>query len=37
VAGTAGGALVTDWLAVCRGAVEDVSGVLEELPTRAER
>jgi myo-inositol-1(or 4)-monophosphatase len=28
---------VTDWLAVCRGAVEDVRGVLEELPTRAER
>jgi myo-inositol-1(or 4)-monophosphatase len=28
---------VTDWLAVCRGAVEDIRGVLEELPTRAER
>jgi myo-inositol-1(or 4)-monophosphatase len=28
---------VTDWLAVCRGAVEDVRGVLEELPSRAER
>jgi myo-inositol-1(or 4)-monophosphatase len=28
---------VTDWLAVCRDAVEDVRGVLEELPTRAER
>jgi myo-inositol-1(or 4)-monophosphatase len=28
---------VTDWLAVCREAVEDVRGVLEELPTRAER
>jgi myo-inositol-1(or 4)-monophosphatase len=28
---------VTDWLAVCRGAVEDVRGVLDELPTRAER
>ena len=28
---------MTDWLAVCRGAVEDVHGVLEELPTRAER
>lgn len=26
-----------DWLAVCRGAVEDVRRVLEELPTRAER
>jgi myo-inositol-1(or 4)-monophosphatase len=26
-----------DWLAVCRGAVEDVRTVLEELPTRAER
>jgi myo-inositol-1(or 4)-monophosphatase len=26
-----------DWLAVCRGAVEDVRAVLEELPTRAER
>jgi myo-inositol-1(or 4)-monophosphatase len=28
---------VTDWLAVCREAVADVRGVLEELPTRAER
>jgi len=28
---------VTDWLAVCRDAVEDVRGVLEELPTRDER
>ena len=28
---------MTDWLAVCRGAVADVRGVLEELPTRAER
>jgi myo-inositol-1(or 4)-monophosphatase len=28
---------VTDWLAVCRGAAEDVRGVLEELPSRAER
>jgi myo-inositol-1(or 4)-monophosphatase len=28
---------VTDWLAVCREAVEDVRGVLVELPTRAER
>jgi myo-inositol-1(or 4)-monophosphatase len=28
---------VTDWLAVCREAVEEVRGVLEELPTRAER
>jgi myo-inositol-1(or 4)-monophosphatase len=28
---------VTDWLAVCRDAVEDVRGVLVELPTRAER
>ena len=28
---------MTDWLAVCRGAVEDVRGVLDELPTRAER
>jgi myo-inositol-1(or 4)-monophosphatase len=28
---------VTDWLTVCRGAVEDVRGVLEELPTTAER
>jgi len=28
---------VTDWLAVCRAAVEDVCAVLEELPTRVER
>jgi myo-inositol-1(or 4)-monophosphatase len=28
---------VTDWLAVCRSAAEDVRGVLAELPTRAER
>ena len=28
---------MTDWLAVCRGAVEDVRGVLVELPTRDER
>ncbi|HSD79945.1 MAG TPA: inositol monophosphatase family protein [Solirubrobacteraceae bacterium] len=28
---------MTDWLAVCRAAVEDVRGVLQELPTRAER
>jgi myo-inositol-1(or 4)-monophosphatase len=28
---------VTDWLAVCRGAAEDVRGVLEKLPSRAER
>jgi myo-inositol-1(or 4)-monophosphatase len=28
---------VTDWLAHCRGAVEDVRGVLVELPTRVER
>jgi myo-inositol-1(or 4)-monophosphatase len=28
---------LTDWLAVCREAVEDVRGVLEELPTRVER
>jgi myo-inositol-1(or 4)-monophosphatase len=28
---------VTDWLAVCREAVEDVRAVLEELPTRVER
>jgi len=27
----------SDWLAACRGAVEDVRGVLRELPTRAER
>ena len=28
---------MTDWLAVCRDAVEDVRAVLEELPTRVER
>ena len=28
---------MTDWLEVCREAVADVRGVLEELPTRAER
>jgi myo-inositol-1(or 4)-monophosphatase len=28
---------VTDWLALCRAATADVQGVLEELPTRAER
>jgi myo-inositol-1(or 4)-monophosphatase len=28
---------LTDWLARCRGAVDDVRGVLAELPTRAER
>jgi myo-inositol-1(or 4)-monophosphatase len=28
---------LTDWLATCRAAVEDVRGVLVELPTRAER
>ena len=28
---------MTDWLEVCRGAVEDVRGVLADLPTRAER
>jgi myo-inositol-1(or 4)-monophosphatase len=28
---------VTDWIAVCRGAVEDVKAVLAELPTRLER
>jgi myo-inositol-1(or 4)-monophosphatase len=28
---------VTDWLETCRAAVEDVSGVLAELPTSAER
>jgi myo-inositol-1(or 4)-monophosphatase len=28
---------LTDWLALCRGAVEDVRGVLAELPSRAER
>jgi myo-inositol-1(or 4)-monophosphatase len=29
--------LTTDWLATCRAAVEDVRGVLVELPTRVER
>jgi myo-inositol-1(or 4)-monophosphatase len=28
---------LTDWLALCRGAAEDVRTVLDELPTRAER
>jgi myo-inositol-1(or 4)-monophosphatase len=28
---------LTDWLATCRGAVEDVHAVLAELPTRRER
>jgi myo-inositol-1(or 4)-monophosphatase len=28
---------VTDWVAVCRSAVEDVRAVLQELPTRVER
>jgi len=28
---------LTDWLATCRAAVEDVRGVLAELPTRVER
>ncbi|MDE3190788.1 MAG: hypothetical protein KGL94_08225 [Acidobacteriota bacterium] len=28
---------MTDWLGVCRAAVDDVRGVLEEMPTRAER
>jgi myo-inositol-1(or 4)-monophosphatase len=28
---------VTDWLAVCRAAVDDVNGVLAALPTRFER
>jgi myo-inositol-1(or 4)-monophosphatase len=28
---------LTDWLATCRAAVEDVRAVLAELPTRAER
>ena len=28
---------MTDWLALCRGAVQDVRGVLAELPSRAER
>jgi len=29
--------LTDDWLSVCRAAVEDVRGVLVELPTREER
>jgi myo-inositol-1(or 4)-monophosphatase len=28
---------LTEWLALCREAVEDVHGVLRELPTRADR
>jgi myo-inositol-1(or 4)-monophosphatase len=28
---------LTDWLALCRGAADDVRVVLDELPTRAER
>jgi myo-inositol-1(or 4)-monophosphatase len=28
---------LTDWLAICRGAVDDVRGVLTDLPSRAER
>jgi myo-inositol-1(or 4)-monophosphatase len=28
---------LADWLALCRGAAEDVRAVLEELPTRTER
>jgi myo-inositol-1(or 4)-monophosphatase len=28
---------LSDWLTLCRGAVEDVHGVLAELPTRVER
>jgi myo-inositol-1(or 4)-monophosphatase len=28
---------LTDWLAICRGAADDVRGVLAELPSRAER
>ena len=28
---------LTDWLELCRGAVADVGGVLERLPTRVER
>ena len=28
---------MTDWLALCRAAVDDVRGVLEELPRRADR
>ena len=29
--------MATDWLALCRGAAEDVRAVIAELPTRAER
>jgi len=28
---------LTNWLTTCRAAVEDVRGVLAELPTRVER
>jgi len=28
---------LTDWLALCRAAVEDVRGVLAELPRRSDR
>jgi myo-inositol-1(or 4)-monophosphatase len=28
---------LTDWLATCRAAADDLRGVLDELPTRAER
>ena len=28
---------MTDWLAICRAAVDDVRAVLEELPSRSER
>jgi fructose-1,6-bisphosphatase/inositol monophosphatase family enzyme len=28
---------LTDWLALCRSAVEDVRGVLAELPRRSDR
>jgi myo-inositol-1(or 4)-monophosphatase len=28
---------MTDWVAICRAAVEDVRAVLDELPTRVER
>ena len=28
---------MTDWLQLCRAAVADVDGVLERMPTRAER
>jgi myo-inositol-1(or 4)-monophosphatase len=28
---------LTDWLSLCRASVEDVRGVLDDLPTRAER